>query len=350
MSRFRRAMLWAVMAAILLLAVLSICGAFLGADRAQAFFNSLPLVVYWFAAIALLAAGIVVFRRLLRVPSLLAMHLGCILVLLGAMWGSKPGHTLQKQLFGIDKIPHGELDLLGQTDENRVQISEDKSIRELPFHVRLRDYREEYYEPGQLLIWSRDGRSWRLPAKAGQALSLGGDLGAVTIRRVYRNFRIDIENGQRVTYDVPGDDTPALEVDVEKPGTQAGKRYVFAWRPAHMNPDSSLAMSYHKAVRDYISELEIVEGDQVVAAKEIEVNHPLHYGGYHLYQYKPGGEDEYGNKYTGLLVVSDSGLNAVYGGYALLIGGVFWHFWGRRALTWFRTHYVIAARVPGEAR
>ena len=40
------------------------------------------------------SAGIALFRRLLRVPSLLAMHLGCILVLLGAMWGSRPGHAL----------------------------------------------------------------------------------------------------------------------------------------------------------------------------------------------------------------------------------------------------------------
>ncbi|MEN6578133.1 MAG: cytochrome c biogenesis protein ResB [Phycisphaerales bacterium] len=350
MSRFRRALLWATLAAVILLTVLSIYGAFLGADRAQALFNSVPLVVYWFATVALLAAGIALFRRLLRVPSLLAMHLGCILVLLGAMWGSQPGHALQKRLFGIDKIPQGELDILEQIDENRVEVTEGKSIRELPFYVRLRDYREEYYEPGRLFLWSRDGQSWQMPAEAGQTMVLGKNLGTVTIRRVYRNFRIDVENGQRVTYDEPGGFNPALEVDIEGPGAQPGKRYVFAWRPAHMNPDSSLAMNYHQAVRDYISELEIIEDGEVVASKSIEVNHPLHHDGYHIYQYKPGGENEYGNKYTGLLVVSDSGLNVVYGGYVLLIGGVFWHFWGRRILHWFKTHYVVAANLPGESR
>ena len=48
MNRFKRAVLWAVLAAIILLTVLSIYGAFIGADRAQAFFSSLPLAVYWF--------------------------------------------------------------------------------------------------------------------------------------------------------------------------------------------------------------------------------------------------------------------------------------------------------------
>ncbi|HOV77657.1 MAG TPA: hypothetical protein PLS24_06490, partial [Sedimentisphaerales bacterium] len=109
MNRFRRAVLWAVLAAIVLLTGLSIYGAFIGADRAQAFFTSVPLAVYWFAAVALLVVGIALFRRLLRVPSLLLMHTGCILIVLGMMWGSKPGHALQKRLFGIDKIPVSEL-------------------------------------------------------------------------------------------------------------------------------------------------------------------------------------------------------------------------------------------------
>ena len=99
MNRFKRAVLWAALIAVILLTLLSIYGAFIGADRARAFFTSLPLAVYWLALIALLVAGIVLFRRLLRVPSLLLMHLGCILVLLGAMWGSNGGHALARSGF-----------------------------------------------------------------------------------------------------------------------------------------------------------------------------------------------------------------------------------------------------------
>jgi len=338
---FKRAVLWSALATIILLTGLSIYGAFLGADRARAFFNSLPLVVYWFAVIVLLIGGMAVFRRLLRVPSLLLMHVGSILVLLGAMWGSQAGHALQKQLFGIDKILEAELRVYEHIDENRVKGKENGNIRDLPFFVRLNEYRIEYYEPGQLFLWSRDGRSWRMPAEAGQTLSLGEALGTVAIRRVYKNFRIDIENGQRVTYDEPGDSNPALEVDIERPGSPPSKRYVFAWRPGHMNPSSSLAMDYHRAIRDYISEVEIIQDGQVVAAKSIEVNHPLHYGGYHFYQSDPGGQDEFG-VYTGLLVVSDSGLNTIYGGYVLLIGGVVWHFWARPILRRFQVRRTMA--------
>jgi hypothetical protein len=336
MNRFRRAALWAVLAAIVLLTGLSVYGAFIGADRAQAFFNSVPLAAYWFASVALLIAGIGLFRRLLQVPSLLLMHIGCILVVLGMMWGSKSGHTLQRRFFGIDRIPVSELWLYEHVDENRAAVADSNGLRELPFFVRLNDFRIEYYEPGQLSLWSRDERNWRMPAEAGQSLSLGDELGTVTIRRVFQNFKIDIKEDQPVAYDEPGGSNPALEVTIEKPGAAPGKRYVFERRPGHTNPNDPLAMIYHRNVKDYISELEIVKDGQVVASKDIEVNHPLYYGGYHIYQNKPGGQDEYGT-FTGLLVVSDSGLNAVYGGYVLLTGGVFWHFWGRRALDRLKT-------------
>jgi len=77
-----------------------------------------------------------------------------------------------------------------------------------------------------------------------------------------------------------------------------------------------------------------------VASKDIEVNHPLYYGGYHLYQ-QSWGEDEFG-VYSTIMVVSDSGLTSIYGGYVLLAGGVFWHFWGRRILDRLKTRNAAA--------
>jgi hypothetical protein len=338
MSRFQRAALWAALTAVILLTLLSIYGAFLGAERAQAFFNSLPLIVYWFALAALLLAGFFLFRRLLQVPALLLMHLGSVLVLVGAMWSSNAGHALAKRFFGIDKIPQGQMGIVEKTQENRVMIADSNSTRALPFFVRLKDFRMEYYQPGQLLVQSRTGQTWRVPATVGQTLSLGETLGTVTIRRVFENFRIDIQDSQRVAYDEPGGSNPALEVSVERPGAAPGTRYVFERMPGHMNPGDPLGMSYSRAVRDYISDLEIIQNDQVVAAKSIEVNHPLHHGGYHLYQHSYG-EDKFG-EYTVLMVVSDSGLNAVYGGYVMLVGGVLWHFWGRRILSGIRRRRI----------
>lgn len=328
MSRFKRALLWAALIAVVLLALLSVYGAFQGAEPAQAFFNSVPLAVYWLALATLLGAGIVLFRRLQRVPALLLMHIGSILVLLGAMRGSNGGHAMAKRLFGIDKIPQGQLGIFEQTQENRVRFQDSNEIRELPFFARLHEFRIEYYRPGELFIQTRAGQHCRLPAEAGRSLSLGGEFGTVKIQRVFENFKIDMEGDKIVTYDAPGGSNPALEVLVEKPGLAPQLRRVFEPSVGHMNPNAALIMDYRRMISDYISDVEIVKDGQVVAAKKIEVNHPLHYGGYHLYQHSYG-EDKLG-VYTVLMVVSDSGLNLIYSGYAMLTVGVFWHFWGRR--------------------
>ncbi len=80
----------------------------------------------------------------------------------------------------------------------------------------------------------------------------------------------------------------------------------------------------YQATKDYKSELVILEDGNEVARKVIEVNHPLHYGGYHFYQ--TGYDDEF-HSYTVLTIASDSGLWAVYAGFALLVGGTVWQMW-----------------------
>lgn len=346
MSRLKRVLLWAALIVIILLAVFSIYGAFLGAERARAFFNTLPLAVYWFALAGLLVVGIVVFRRLLRVPSLLLMHLGCILIVGGGMWGSKAGHALGKQLFGIDKILEGQMAVLERGEDNRVRLADGNDLAELPFSVRLRDFRMEYYEPGDLFVRTRSGQTWKLPARAGQKLSLGDDLGTIVIQRVFQNLKVDISGDEPVYHDVPGGSNPALEVTREKPDGSTSRRYVFERSMGHRDRNDPLVMTYRRTVSDYISELEIVEDGKVVAAKNIEVNHPLHYGGYHFYQ-SSYGQDRLG-EYTVLSVVSDSGLSAVYAGYAMLIAGVVWHFWGRRTLSAWKDRVSHAVQAPAE--
>jgi len=334
MTRIKRVLLWAALIAIILLTAFSIYGAFMGAERARAFFNTLGLTLYWFALAALLVVGIVVFRRLLRVPALLLMHVGCILVVAGSLWGSKAGHTVGKRLFGIDKILEGRMAVLERSEDSRVRLADGNDIAELPFSVRLKDFRIEYYRPGQLMIQSRDGGNWRLPAEPGRELSLGDDLGRVTVQRIFENFKIGMEGEDRVPYDAPGGSNPALEVTIEKPDGTETTRYVFERFPGHSHPEDRIALRYRRTISDYISELQVLQEGKVLAAKDIEVNHPLRYGGYHFYQSSYG--QDRGRDYTVLMVVSDSGLNLVYAGYALLIAGVFWHFWGRRALKAWR--------------
>jgi len=227
MNKLRRSILWAALIIIILLIFFSIYGAFLGSARAQDFFNSLPLVVYWFALCLMLIAGIIIFRRPGR---LLLIHCGCILVLLGAMLGSDAGHKLRQKLLGIDKIHRGQMLIYQGQESNKVAMEKDSQIKELPFSIRLKEFRVDYYEPTS------------------------------------------------------------------------------------------------GAVRDYISSLAVIENDKTVAEKDVEVNHPLHYGGYYFYQYS---YDTQAGQYSVLMVVSDTGLGLVYAGYVMLCVGVIWHFWLR---------------------
>ena len=139
------------MVAITLLFVLSIYGAFIGSQRAREFFNSIPLAVYWIAFIILLAIGIVLFQRLRHIPALLLMHIGCICILIGGLWGSKAGHQLRRELFGTEKIMDGVMYVFEGYMENHVEL-EDGSTFELPFSIGLKDFRIEYYKTGDLYI------------------------------------------------------------------------------------------------------------------------------------------------------------------------------------------------------
>ena len=92
MKTLRREIMWAAFVLIILLTVMSIYGAFVGAERAGAFFNSVPSAVFWALFGLALVAGLIAFGRLIRVPGLLLMHAGCILVLIGGAVGSEKGY------------------------------------------------------------------------------------------------------------------------------------------------------------------------------------------------------------------------------------------------------------------
>ena len=111
-------------------------------------------------------------------------------------------------------------------------------------------------------------------------------------------------------------------------------QYVFAFFPGHTHPEDKFLLNYRRTIRDYISELHIIEDNKVVAEKDIEVNHPLHFGGYHFYQHDYDQEE---GQYTILSVTSDTGLVAVYAGYWMLGIGVFLHLWLR---------HIFAKRKP----
>ena len=87
MDKFKRFEIWGTLAMLGFLATFAVIGAFWGAEKTAAIINSPPLAIYWLLLTALLLAGLATFPRLTQVPSSLLMHLGCVIILVGAMWG-----------------------------------------------------------------------------------------------------------------------------------------------------------------------------------------------------------------------------------------------------------------------
>lgn len=312
----------------LLLTGLSIYGAFLGAEKSQTLFNSLPLVFYWVLFAILLIVGIVAFPRLLRIPGLLLTHIGCVLVLAGGILGSQKGIGFQDRLFGTDTIRTGQMLIQEGMTVDTVEM-EDQGTKPLPFAVRLVDFRMEYYEPGTLAIQTPDG-TLMLPAKVGSIYMLTPELGTIEIVRQYERFKLRLQDGNRVPIDDPqGQLNPALELVLIRPDGSRATQYVFERFPEFAMRRGDWGFLYSRTVRDYISDLEVVDNSKVLTRKSIEVNKPLHFGGYYFYQHS---YDDQAGRFTVLRVASDRGLWIVYAGYFLLCAGMFWHLWLRHLL------------------
>jgi cytochrome c biogenesis protein ResB len=329
--------MWFGLILIVLLIVLSIIGAFYGAEKASLFFNSLPLTIYWLTLAVFLVVGLVTFRRLIRVPGLLLIHLGCVFILVGAIWGSEGGHRLQKKLLGIDKVPFGYMMIYEQTAKDSIVDEDDNVLAKLPFSIYLEDFRIEYYKSRSYLqVENKNGNQWEIPDEAGQELSLSEN--KIKILRVFRNFKIAIIDGKKVATDSdePGFN-PAVKINIEFSDGSSKKQYIFVQFPQNSYSEAGLKFTYISQlmapVKDYFSDLILLEGEKQITKKTIEVNHPLHYGGYHFYQHSYDPEK---GLYTILTVYSDSGLNLVYAGYLMLCSGILWHFWFKHFLKFFK--------------
>jgi len=331
MNKFYPALMWVVLILVILLIFFSIYGAFLGSAYARSFFNSLPLAVYWFILGFVLIIGFISLQKLIRVPALLLIHSGCILVLLGAMYGSEAGHRIQNKLFGVDKIRRGQMLIYQGRESNKVTLEKTGWIRELPFSIGLKNFRIEYYQPKHFHIRTSRGNQWKIPVQLNTEFNLGDEFGKVKILREFRNFKITIDGDTRkVTNSKKHGYNPALEVQIEHPDGSIVTRYVFEHSTGHIHPGDKFSLSYRGVVRDYISDLAVIENGKTATEKNVEVNHPLHFGGYYFYQHS---YDTQAAQYSVLMVVSDTGLAIVYAGYLMLCAGVFWQFWLKHLFT-----------------
>jgi len=391
---FRLIVIWAALLAMSLLVIFSTIGSVLGtvADKgvvaARVMFNSLPMVCFWFLIVGLLVTGFFCFKRLLRSPGLLGAHLGSLLILAGAMWGSAGGHAAAEKLLGARKIRSASMIIDEGYASTVLRDRNQRKIGNLPFRIGLKDVWVEYYEGEKpwLLIdtppaaGGHERRQKALDWAVGEKIEVPFIDARLEVlqylpgaRKVYAEdvasvLEVTDANGNRTTVPArvgveadPNSNLPAMEVLLTREGGEPLQKWLVAEDldstvaipltslagPAPA--DEADANSTHKGhrhdpgtylvmlrqegmIKDYKSRLVVLEEGNVIVEKVIGVNHPLHYGGYHFYQYSHG-EDEHG-QYTVLSVTSDSGLSLVYAGFILICAGVFWLFWFQPALAY----------------
>lgn len=328
-NRFSRLQMWAALYQLILLITFSIVEAFRGSEVARVFFNSLPLMIFWFFFTILFVLAIVNFKRLHREPGLFLLHAGCVLVLFGAMWGSETGHLLRNRFFETNKISKGYMLIYRGHGENRI-ISEnfEQQLGQIPFDIHLDDFRIDYYwNEGTLVLQTPAGRRLTMPARPGEYIMPGDGLNGIKILRCFKNFKIRRVNGTTTISDDPlTGQNPAVEVEYAWANNKKEIKYLFEQFPEFGVLPGGWKLTYILAVRTYVGSLGVLQAGKVLRQKMIMVNDPLHYGGYYFYLTS---YDRRNGEYIVLTVASDSGRGAVFSGFVLVCAGAFWTFWLR---------------------
>ena len=120
-----------------------------------------------------------------------------------------------------------------------------------------------------LHVRTRQDEGWRIPVEIDAEFFLGDEFGTVKIVKAYENFKIAVEDGKNVPYDDPQPGSnPALEVQITEPDGEAATKYVFELFPGHGHTEDRFLLSYHSVIRDYVSELQIIKDNEVIAAAD----------------------------------------------------------------------------------
>lgn len=314
---------------VLGLAVLSVYGAFLGTEKAAIFFNSSPMVLFWFILVGILLGGFLFFRRLWTRPFLFMIHVGCLLVLLGGLWGSQQGIALRSYLLNCRGLYKGMIPLYEGEGSSVLYDGQANPIGNLPFEIHLNQFEVQYYDAPQFVIIDKADpqRVYTVPVEIGAVFTFGQRIQFEAVRS-FRNLQIHREGGQTMAVEGPQEaENPGCQVRFVFPDGTEEIQYVFERFPVHSMPRYRFEIAFQppQIPKEYVSELVVIENGQETARKRIEVNHPLFFKGY-LFHQKSWGQDQNGF-YSVIGVVSNSGLPAVFAGYGFLAAGMVGQLW-----------------------
>jgi hypothetical protein len=286
------------------------------------------MAVFWCLLLAFFIAGFAVYPSLKKRFPVALIHLGCILVLAGGLYGSKQGHQLLHRLFGRPAFTEASIQLHpGQS--STLVMTPGGEIVELPFTILLEDAFIDYYDTPVIRLYHNQEPWVDVTPDVGKPIPLPHHLGTVQVVRAFHNFKLKPQDGRMVPYDA--DDEPgsnrAWELVVAENDRDPVTVYAFERFPMHTMAARRYSADYRRAqwVKSYNSILQIRDGRHGVKGATIEVNKPLYYDGFHLYQ-NTFGYDESG-PVSGIRVTSAQGVWIVFAGYGLIVAGLVGQCW-----------------------
>ncbi len=149
--------------------------------------------------------------------------------------------------------------------------------------------------------------------EVGIAVPVAGTQHSIVVDNLYEHAN----KVQQVVSRPGGSNMFAAEITVGQDDSST-PQYLWENTPVDI-PGYRVLYAREEKIRDFYSVLQIIDGGEVVAKKKIEVNDPLRYKGYALYQ---SSYDTEGLSWSGLQVKKDPGVPFVYAGFLIQISGM----------------------------
>lgn len=194
----------------------------------------------------------------------------------------------------------------------------------LGFEVRLKDFKLEHYENDlEKLVVALPASQKPLEFRFRKNIwtSVPGTDYAFRVEQFVPDFRFDMNT--HAAFSASNEpNNPAILVHM-KGKSEDYTEWVFAnFSDFHMTKERPIGLRYvwSQAVpKAFISEVEILEKGSVVKEQAIEVNHPLRYKGFSIYQ---ASYDSQEGKWSGLTVVKDPGTGVVFASIIMIMMGL----------------------------
>ncbi len=277
-----------------------------------AWFNALLA----FLGLNLAACSIRRIKAVAARPGVFMAHIGILLILAGALVRGAFGRKGTLPMF------QGEM-------ADKFYLPDGRRER-LPFQVYLSKFWLEHWnEPSHELditLRSNGARTSR-KVRVGETLALDG--ASLEVASYYPDFYL---NGSAPQNRSAEPRNPALEI-IFKRGGISKNLWVFANFPGvhgERFEEGNIAYRYEPGrIRQFNSTLDIYDGAHRATGGTINVNNPISFKGYTIYQYS---YDPANPNYSSFLVTKDPGTPLVYAAFILLSAGLVWNFrWRRHA-------------------